>query len=458
MSNATYYWGGNDLKVGSTGRDVEQWQTFLKNQGYYNGAIDGDFGSVTDAATKAYQSANGLASDGIAGVKTMAKAGFVNYNTPVSAPTAATLPTYTPRDTTSYDDTEEGAAAKAEMDTAADNKANYGDFSWDKQGEYDTLYKKLTERDPFSYDFNADALYQQYKDRYIQQGKMAMQDVMGQAAAMTGGYGNSYAASVGNQAYQQSLQQLNDVIPELYQLAYSKYNQEGHDMLNALGLLEGDRAFKYGLYTDKYGRLTDVYDMASDAYYKGGDMFYTEQDNKNAATDAEFNAAMALVDTQNEQAWKTADWNETQRLDARDNAGGFPSGGPVDDPIDNKGTLPSGAPYDNGGYASDVVKNAQKFVGAGEDGMWGPNSQAAAKAKGYDSIADVVAAMGGGGGDDIDYSGWDGGDWNSYFAQIRQSEGKAAAEKELNDFIGKGLIPTNMIDLAATGARGSLGH
>ena len=84
---------------------------------------------------------------------------------------------------------------------------------------------------------------------------MAMQDAMGQAAALTGGYGNSYAASVGNQAYQQSLQQLNDVIPELYQLAYSKYKQEGQDMLNAMGLLEGDRAFDYGMYTDEYGRL-----------------------------------------------------------------------------------------------------------------------------------------------------------------------------------------------------------
>ena len=73
---------------------------------------------------------------------------------------------------------------------------------------------------------NGDALYKQYKDRYTQQGKQAMMDTMGQAQAMTGGYGNSYAQTVGQQAYNQQLNQLNDVIPELYQLALSKYNQD----------------------------------------------------------------------------------------------------------------------------------------------------------------------------------------------------------------------------------------
>jgi murein DD-endopeptidase MepM/ murein hydrolase activator NlpD len=82
---------------------------------------------------------------------------------------------------------------------------------------------KILNREDFSYDLNGDALYQQYKDRYIQQGKMAMQDTMGQAAALTGGYGNSYASTAGNQAYQGYLQGLNDVIPELQQIAYDRY-------------------------------------------------------------------------------------------------------------------------------------------------------------------------------------------------------------------------------------------
>lgn len=140
--------------------------------------------------------------------------------------------------------------------TEAENAvANYGDFAWDQQGKYDNLIKEYENRGDFSYDFNADALYQQYKDKYIQQGKLAMADAIGQASAMTGGYGNSYAATVGNQAYQAHLGQLNDVIPELYQMAYDRYNQKGQDMLNAIALLGNERDFAYSQWGDKYNQL-----------------------------------------------------------------------------------------------------------------------------------------------------------------------------------------------------------
>lgn len=103
---------------------------------------------------------------------------------------------------------------------------------------------KIQNRDPFSYDFNADALYNVYKDRYIQQGNLAMQDTMGQAAALTGGYGNSYAQSVGQQTYQGYMQGLNDRIPELYQLALDKYNREGDAMMDQYGMLSAQQQFQ----------------------------------------------------------------------------------------------------------------------------------------------------------------------------------------------------------------------
>ena len=118
------------------------------------------------------------------------------------------------------------------------------------QTQLNDVMGKIMNREKFSYDLNGDALYQQYKDKYIQQGKMASADVMGQAAAMTGGYGNSYAASVGNQAYQASLQQLNDKIPELYQLAYDRYNQEGQDLLNQYGLISDRDNTDYSRHRD----------------------------------------------------------------------------------------------------------------------------------------------------------------------------------------------------------------
>ena len=106
-------------------------------------------------------------------------------------------------------------------------------------------------RPKFNYDINADALYQQYKDIYTQQGEMARQDAIGQASAMTGGYGNSYAQSVGQQAYNQHINQLNNIIPDLYQLAYDQYNQEGQNILNKASLMSDIIAQEYSRERDK---------------------------------------------------------------------------------------------------------------------------------------------------------------------------------------------------------------
>ena len=107
---------------------------------------------------------------------------------------------------------------------------SYGD-------QMDAIMEQIFNRQPFEYDMDADALYQQYKDRYITQGKLAMEDAMGKAAQLTGGYGNSYAQSVGQQTFQGYMDGLNDKVPELYALARSKYDAEGNELLSRYSLL-----------------------------------------------------------------------------------------------------------------------------------------------------------------------------------------------------------------------------
>ncbi len=68
-------------KMGSTGSEVTKIQTVLKQKGYYTGGIDGIFGTKTRAAVRKFQSANGLAVDGIAGPKTLAKLGIKSGST-----------------------------------------------------------------------------------------------------------------------------------------------------------------------------------------------------------------------------------------------------------------------------------------------------------------------------------------------------------------------------------------
>lgn len=151
------------------------------------------------------------------------------------------------------------------------------------KNQYMGYLDQYMNREPFSYDYNADALYQQYKDQYIQQGQLASMDTMGKAAAMTGGYGNSYAQSVGQQAFNQYLGQLNAVMPELYGMAYDKYNQEGQDLLSKYSLYKG-------LSEESYGKHQD----AMDSWYKE----YSQlADNYNALTkEPEYNELLAGSD------------------------------------------------------------------------------------------------------------------------------------------------------------------
>lgn len=67
-------------KYGSTGSEVKQIQTKLKNWGYYNDSIDGIYGSKTFEAVKKFQKKNGLTVDGIAGSKTLSALGITSSN------------------------------------------------------------------------------------------------------------------------------------------------------------------------------------------------------------------------------------------------------------------------------------------------------------------------------------------------------------------------------------------
>ena len=58
-------------KKGSSGETVKKIQTKLKEWGYYDGTVDGVYGSGTEKAVKYFQEKNGLTADGKAGQKTL---------------------------------------------------------------------------------------------------------------------------------------------------------------------------------------------------------------------------------------------------------------------------------------------------------------------------------------------------------------------------------------------------
>lgn len=114
-----------------------------------------------------------------------------------------------------------------------------------------TILNGILNREDFSYDMNNDQLYQQYKDSYMRQGQQAMRDTIAQASALTGGYGSTYAQTAGSQAYDQYLMGLNDKVPELYQIAYDMYQDEGNEMYNQLSALQGLDDTDYSRYRDE---------------------------------------------------------------------------------------------------------------------------------------------------------------------------------------------------------------
>ena len=284
-----------NLKQGMSGSEVKDLQQKLISAGYGNylgnGQDDGIFGAKTAAAVKQYQKDNGLAVDGIAGKNTLGSLNSIGSNNAPKSNTTNTPSTNTgtggntfttPAGNTyesfTYDDFTYDPFQGS--DTLNQAWATLGQLQGNKPGEWSDPYRdqymgylnQYENRDPFSYDFNSDALYQQYKDQYIQQGQMAMMDTMGQVAAMTGGYGNSYAQSVGQQTYNQYLGQLNEIMPELYDRAYGIYQQEGEDMLRMYDLYRGLSDQSYNQYlgeVDNYYReLGAASDYANTLYGK----------------------------------------------------------------------------------------------------------------------------------------------------------------------------------------------
>lgn len=65
-------------KYGSRGEEVRQIQEKLKRWGYYNGSVDGIYGTQTVNAVKYFQRKNGLTQDGIAGPATLKAMGITS--------------------------------------------------------------------------------------------------------------------------------------------------------------------------------------------------------------------------------------------------------------------------------------------------------------------------------------------------------------------------------------------
>lgn len=108
----------------------------------------------------------------------------------------------------------------------------------------------LMDRPAFSYAPERDTLYQAAKQTAIEQGRRAMEDTLGKAAGLSGGYASSYAQGVGAQAYDRQLSQLRSVLPEYYDRARANYDRQTDELRDTLSVA-------LGLYDKDYQRWLD---------------------------------------------------------------------------------------------------------------------------------------------------------------------------------------------------------
>lgn len=375
---------------GDSGDGVKALQEQL-NQNGANLDVDGVFGPKTEAAVKNLQTSNGITVDGKVGPETKGvleqlagklKDSFTGLSEHVSnnPSTGAAV------------SGSSGGGASASAGNGNSQASDTVSQAWNvlqqqlaaKPGQTTSeWYKPLKDiigeiqgYKDFSYDINSDALYQQYKDQYASLGKLAMQDTMGQAAALTGGYGSSYASTAGNQAYQSYLSQLNEIVPELYGMARDQYNSDKQDLYNQYALLSDMENQDHNRYLDKYNQwATEVgisQGLYNDAYSEYRDTIGDQQWEKNYQL--------------NEEAF------ELEKQAYNDSTKSY------------TGTTDSGVDYNNGSLTNGQIKELQAALGLEADGLYGERSKK--KAGGLsaeEAYAKYVGSTSGAGDVEIDY-------------------------------------------------------
>lgn len=237
------------------------------------------------------------------------------------------------------------------------------------QPQINTMMDQYMNRDKFSYDVNEDALFQQLKDQYAMMGQRAMMDTMGQASALTGGYGNSYAQGVGQQAYQGYMQQLADRVPDFYQMALNQYMYEGSQMRDNISMLMQQENVDYGQYRDL---VSDQQWRETFDYSKSRDQL---SDQQNAYS--KLMALMTGYGYKPSDAEMSAAGMSTNQRDAILRKGAYAPVVYEEEVVSGGGSGGGGGTYDTHGLTEDEILELQRRNGISDDGIWGAQTEAA---------------------------------------------------------------------------------
>lgn len=250
---------------GTKSKEVLDLQRELNAAGY-NLAEDSIYGPKTDAAYKDYQAkqsavntvvgvgpGEGVSANVSAGpaISSSSSSSTKKYGTKL-----ADYPDYS--GPTSYGGYEDYTPSGKVRDYYGKMMSYEGQKpEWESQYEpqIQSILDNILNKKEFSIadDKNYQQLYDAYSQGYQAQASRAMRDSMAQAQAASGGYGNTYAQAVGQQAYDRTMEGMNDQNMALMQMARQMYDTDRADTYNQLNAFQGADQIDYGRYRDDVG-------------------------------------------------------------------------------------------------------------------------------------------------------------------------------------------------------------
>lgn len=150
------------------------------------------------------------------------------------------------------------------MSRVSDARAQLDAWEAKKPGNYTSQYKdkidgvmgQLDGMKDFSYDPTRDAAYEQYKNSYTRQAKLANENAQANASAISGGYGSSYGTQAGQSSATNSL----------YSQALNQYTQKKSDLQNQLSGYQQAEAQDYEKYQTNYQNWENQRNYYQSAY------------------------------------------------------------------------------------------------------------------------------------------------------------------------------------------------
>lgn len=337
-----------------------------------------------------------------------------------------------------------------QIDAILDQINNFGSFSFDQEApvynnqyaeQQQALLDAILNRPDFTWSKETDPLWGSYKKSYLREGDRATANALAQASAASGGRPSTAAVTAATQAGDYYATQLNDIIPTLYQQAYDRYLNEYSMMLQDLGAVNTQEQLDYAKYLDQLTQYNTDRNFAYDTYLGDFNILQGQLASLQGQDDVDYGRYLDTINLgiqRDETEYQRQQQDQAlvqAQVDAILAAGGTPSAELVgasgysseyiqalEDAYRREAAERTsvssggggrggsgGSGYDNGGLTTTQIQQMQTALGVTPDGMWGPETQAAAGGLSADQAWDIMSdgETGNGGGETADGGGED---------------------------------------------------